>query len=358
MTAASRPMRIAAAMSGGVDSSVTAALLKRQGHEVIGVTLRLYSQDDVPESSSCNANRAIFDARAAADTIGIEHHVIDCQGSFHRQVIEDFAATYAAGRTPLPCALCNAKVKFGDMLRAARDLGAEALATGHYVRRIETGAGPELHRAADPQRDQSYFLFAVTRAQLDFLRFPLGEFTKPLVREMAGEIGLANAEKPDSQDICFIPGGNYGALVRRLRPEAVRPGPILDDEGRELGRHDGIVHYTVGQRKRLNIPGGDGQWFVLKLDAARNAVVVGRRQALMRQSIRLERVNWLTDPAAAADCAVKVRSMRPAVAARVIDSGDGGAMVELAEPEEAIAPGQACVFYRDSRLLGGGWIAA
>lgn len=355
---AERPLRIVAAMSGGVDSSVTAAHLKRLGHEVIGVTMQLYDAVDTGAAKSCCAGRDIQDARAVAEKIGIPHYVFDYRESFARAVIEDFAATYAVGRTPVPCIRCNERVKFGDLMQAARDLGADALATGHYVRRVSGAGGVEMHRGRDDARDQSYFLFATTREQLDFLRFPLGDLTKPEVRAMAESWGLKNAEKPDSQDICFVTEGRYSALVRRLHPEAMRPGEIVDEGGRVLGRHDGIANFTVGQRKRLNIHSGDGQWFVLRLDAAHNRVVVGSRQSLMGREIRLEGVNWLADPAEGAACTVKVRSMRPAVPARVIAGENATAFVVLSDPEEAIAPGQACVFYRGTKVLGGGWIVA
>jgi len=348
--------RVVAAMSGGVDSSVTAALLKRDGFEVIGITLQLYS--DAPQrKGACCAGQDIYDARRVAEKLGIAHYVLDYEERFRARVVADFADSYARGLTPIPCVRCNERVKFGDLMEAARALGADALATGHYVRRIETGAGPELHRASDEGRDQSYFLFATTPEQLSYLRFPLGGLSKPRVREIAAELGLVNAEKPDSQDICFVTG-NYADVVRKLHPEAAVPGDIVDEAGRVVGRHDGIIQFTVGQRKGLGLSGNEEPLFVLALDAGRARVVVGPRESLRTRRIILHDINWLADPGEAADCTVKVRSMRPPVPASVTALAGGGAEVELAAPEEAIAPGQACVFYKGSRLLGGGWIAA
>jgi tRNA-uridine 2-sulfurtransferase len=347
--------RIVAAMSGGVDSSVTAALLQRQGYEVIGITPQLYSGTPQRKGACC-AGQDIYDAKAVAEKLGIAHYVLNYEERFRARVIADFAETYAKGETPIPCVRCNERVKFGDLLDSAKALGAEALATGHYVRRLDGENGPELHRAADESRDQSYFLFATTAEQLFWLRFPLGGMTKPEVREIAAELGLGNAAKPDSQDICFVTG-DYAEVVRAFQPEADRPGDIVDETGHLVGRHEGIVHFTVGQRKGLGLSGNEEPLFVLELDAARARVVVGPRSALRRQTILLKEVNWLADPALAADCTVKVRSMRPPVPAHVTSGAGGTATVMLAEPEEAIAPGQACVFYKGSQLLGGGWIA-
>ncbi|MCP5411601.1 MAG: tRNA 2-thiouridine(34) synthase MnmA [Alphaproteobacteria bacterium] len=351
--------RIVAAMSGGVDSSVTAALLKKQGFEVIGITLQLYPSSNQPaRKGACCAGADIADARRVAEKLGIAHYVLDYEARFRKAVVEDFADTYARGQTPIPCVRCNEKVKFADLLDTARELGAEAMATGHYVRRVEGPGGAELHAAVDPVRDQSYFLFATTQDQLDYLRFPLGAMDKRAVRAIAAELGLVNAAKPDSQDICFVPDGHYTGIVDRIRPDAARPGEIVDQAGTVLGRHDGISHFTVGQRKGLGLSGNAEPLFVLKLDPVNARVVVGPRSALAASVIDLHDVNWLAPGNAPFDCKVKVRSMRPPVAATVTPLGDGAARVALAAPEEAIAPGQACVFYAPdgSRVLGGGWI--
>jgi len=352
----SKKLRIVVAMSGGVDSSVAAALIARAGHEAVGVTMQLYSGAPA-RAGACCAGQDIKDAARVAASLGVPHYVLDYEARFRDKVIADFADSYARGETPVPCIRCNERVKFADLLEAARELGADALATGHYVRRLEGANGPELHAAGEVARDQSYFLFTTTRAQLDFLRFPVGELPKPQVRAIAAELGLITADKPDSQDICFVPSGRYTNVIDRLRPDAARPGEIVDANGAVLGRHDGITHFTVGQRKGLGLSGNEEPLFVLKLDAANARVVVGPRAALAASAITLREVNWLVPPDGVIECAVKVRSMRPAVPARVIPLEGGAARVELLAPEEAVAPGQACVFYDGSHVLGGGWIA-
>ncbi len=347
-------------MSGGVDSSVTAALLKREGCDVVGVTLQLYDQGAAAKKKgACCAGQDIYDARRVAERLCIPHYVLDYEARFRARVMEDFAASYARGQTPIPCVRCNEKIKFADLLDTARQLQADALATGHYVRRIDGAGGPELHRAADEKRDQSYFLFRTTREQLGFLRFPLGDRSKDDVRALARELDIAVAEKPDSQDICFVPDGDYARVVEKLRPDSAQPGDIVDMDGRPLGRHEGVIHFTVGQRKGLGLSGNGEPLFVVALDAAHARVVVGPRESLRVRTIELTDVNWLVPPADAFDCLVKVRSMRPPVAARVVAGAQECARVELAAGEEAVAPGQACVFYEmnGTRVLGGGWIS-
>ncbi len=352
--------RVVAAMSGGVDSCVVAGLLKRQGYDVVGVTLQLYDHGAaVRKKGACCAGQDIHDAKRVAEALAIPHYVLNYEERFRKSVMDDFAETYARGETPIPCVRCNERVKFGDLLALAHELGADALATGHYVRRVMGPAGPELHRAADAARDQSYFLFATTPAQLDYLRFPLGEMPKSDVRALAAELGLAVADKPDSQDICFVPQGRYDSVVEKLKPDAARAGEIVDMNGQVLGAHSGVIHFTIGQRKGLGLSGNGEPLFVLKLDAAKARVIVGPREALCTHTITLREVNWLAPVEGPVSCAVKVRSTRPPIAARVMPAGDGTAMVELLTPEEAVAPGQACVFYEEngSRVLGGGWIA-
>lgn len=344
--------RIVVAMSGGVDSSVVAALAHATGAETIGVTLQLYDHGEaVGRAGSCCAGRDIRDARAVCDRLGIAHYVFDHETRFRADVVDHFADEYLAGRTPIPCVQCNMGPKFTDLFALARDLGADCLATGHYVRRAIGASGPELHRGLDPARDQSYFLFATTAAQLDFLRFPLGALPKARVRAIAGELGLGVAAKPDSQDICFVPDRDYAGLVRKLRPDADTAGEIVDLHGRTLGRHRGIIHFTVGQRRGLEIGGTPEPLYVVRVDAAAKRVVVGPRAALAVGAARLERIN----PLGPLDrpLTARVRSMAKPVPARL-----AGDRLLFDAPEYGVSPGQAAVLYDGDRVLGGGWIAA
>ena len=345
--------RIVVAMSGGVDSSVVAALAARSGAEVIGVTLQLYDHGEaVGRTRTCCAGQDIYDARAVAERLGFAHYVFDYESRFRTSVIERFADEYVKGRTPIPCVSCNQGVKFTDLFALARDLGADCLATGHYVRRMVGANGPELHRAADPARDQSYFLFATTREQLDFLRFPLGDMPKAAVREIARELELVVADKPDSQDICFVPDGDYARVVEKVRPEAAQGGEIVDRDGRVLGAHRGLIHFTVGQRRGLEIGGQPEPLYVLRLEPEQRRVVVGPKQALAVRAARLSGINWLAEEQSA-DLSVKVRSLARPAPAR-FDSEN--AVVRFDSPEYGVAPGQAAVLYEGSRVLGGGWI--
>ena len=348
-------MRVVVAMSGGVDSSVVAGLLAEAGHEVIGVTLQLYDHGAaIGRKGACCAGQDIHDARQVADRLGIAHYVIDAEARFRAAVMKDFADSYAAGETPVPCVRCNQSVKFTDLLALAGDLGAERLATGHYVRRIDGAQGAELHRAVDAARDQSWFLFATTRAQLDRSMFPLGGMAdKDAVRGEAARLGLAVARKPDSQDICFVPSGSYAEVVAKLRPDALAPGEIVDESGAVLGNHAGVANYTVGQAKRLGQAAG-ARRVVVGLDADRRRVVVGAASS-GSTVVRLREVNWLVPPIMRA-CTVKLRARDTMRAAEVWPTADG-AEVRLAEPALA-APGQACVFYDGDRVLGGGFIRA
>jgi tRNA-specific 2-thiouridylase len=347
--------RIVVAMSGGVDSSVVAALAARSGAEVIGVTLQLYDHGAaVQRSGSCCAGQDIYDAGMVAERLGIAHYVFDYESRFRESVIDSFADAYTRGRTPIPCIACNQGVKFTDLMRLARELGADCLATGHYVRRTLGPEGPELHRAADPARDQSYFLFATTREQLDFLRFPLGDLPKPLVREIAKDLKLAVAEKPDSQDICFVPNGDYASVVQKVRPESARPGQIVDLAGRVLGEHQGLIHFTVGQRRGLEIGGQPEPLYVVRLEPENGRVVVGPKAALGVRAARLSGINWLGegepgDPSQV--LTAKVRSM-----ARPTPVRWDGTDIHFLSPEYGVAPGQAAVIYDGDRVLGGGWI--
>jgi tRNA-specific 2-thiouridylase len=349
-------------MSGGVDSSVAAALLHRQGHEVIGVTLQLYDHGEAVErKGSCCAGQDIHDARRVADRLGIPHYVLDYEQRFKATVMQSFADSYAAGETPIPCVTCNQQIKFSELLATARELGAELLATGHYIELRHGASGAELYRARDADRDQSYFLFATTPAQLASLLFPLGAYAKAEIRDLARDLGLPVAEKPDSQDICFVPKGHYTNVIERLKPSAVEAGDIVHEDGRVLGRHDGIVHFTIGQRKGLGIA-GVAPLYVLRLDAASRRVVVGPRESLYTHWIILRGVNWLGEkpiPADGLDVAVRIRSSAPPQPATLFQCEEN-VKVLLRDGDYGIAAGQACVFYADAgpraRVLGGGWI--
>jgi tRNA-specific 2-thiouridylase len=358
--------RIVAAMSGGVDSTVTAALLAKAGYDVVGVTLQLYDHGAaIQKKGACCAGQDIHDARTAAESLSIPHYVLDYESRFKEQVIEDFADAYLRGETPIPCVRCNQTVKFRDLLDVARDLGAEAMATGHYVRREVGPAGPELHRAADANRDQSYFLFATTAEQLAYLRFPLGGLPKPAVRAAAAELGLAVAGKPDSQDICFVPEGRYTTVIDRLRPHGAEPGDIVHLDGRTLGRHEGVTRYTIGQRRGLNVAVGD-PLFVVRIDAEARQVIVGPREALLTRALTLKEMNWIGDGLSfegACDAGrpvlARVRSTREPAPGR-LGVVDGRPAVIFDAPEEGVAPGQACALYAPeapTRVLGGGFIA-
>ena len=352
--------RVVVAMSGGVDSSATAGLLLEAGYDVVGVTLQLYDHGAAVEGRTCCAGKDIHDAKLVADKLGIPHYVLGMEDTFRTDVMEPFARSYVQGETPVPCVLCNQTVKFRDLVAIAKDLGAAGLATGHYVQKQDTPQGPWLMKGADLGRDQSYFLYATTKQQLDYLLFPLGGMmSKDETRAIAARLELPVATKPDSQDICFVPNGDYASVVKSLIPGATEPGDIVDEYGVVLGRHRGTIHYTVGQRKGLGLGGGP-IWYVLRLDPERRQVVVGPHSSLACTRIRLRDLNWLGDADwQSVRCEVKVRSTRPPQPAIVTcDPVTGVVNVSLESPEFGVAPGQACVIYQANRVLGGGWIVA
>ncbi|MCR9127499.1 MAG: tRNA 2-thiouridine(34) synthase MnmA [Rhodobacteraceae bacterium] len=356
--------RVVVAMSGGVDSSVVAAHLSDLGFDVVGVTLQLYDHGAaLAKKGACCAGIDIHDARRVAEERGFPHYVLDYENIFKDAVIDEFADSYLAGATPVPCIRCNERVKFKDLLETARDLEADCMATGHYIQRIDGPSGPELHMAADAARDQSYFLFSTTREQLAFLRFPLGHLpSKQATRDMAARFGLAVADKPDSQDICFVPNGDYAAVIEKLRPGAADPGDIVDTEGRVLGQHKGVIHYTVGQRRGLGIGGLSDPLYVVRLDVDKRQVIVGPKSLLATRRVPIAEINWLGDAPFDSrpewHLSVKVRSTRPPREAVVRPLSATTAEVELLSAEEGVSPGQACVFYETggTRVFGGGWI--
>lgn len=354
--------RVVVAMSGGVDSSVVAAKLKSEGYDVIGVTLQLYDHGAaLAKKGACCAGQDIHDARRVAERMGFPHYVLDYENKFRESVIDEFADAYLAGATPVPCIRCNERVKFRDLLETARDLDADCMATGHYIQRKDGAARPELHMAADPNRDQSYFLFSTTQEQLNFLRFPLGHLeSKAETRALAAEYGLSVADKPDSQDICFVPNGDYASVIEKLRPGAADPGEIVDMDGTVLGQHRGVIHYTIGQRRGLGIGGLGDPLYVVRLDPETRRVIVGPKSALAATVVPVSEVNWLGDEPLEGEisCMVRIRSTRPPKPAILRPVGHGRAEVELLHAEEGVSPGQACVFYAENgtRVLGGGWI--
>ncbi|MBN8531426.1 MAG: tRNA 2-thiouridine(34) synthase MnmA [Alphaproteobacteria bacterium] len=365
MTGNSKPKgkRVVVAMSGGVDSSTVAAMLVEEGYDVVGITLQLYDHGQaLKKKGACCAGQDIYDAKSVAERLNIPHYVLNYESRFKESVMDDFVKSYLAGETPIPCVRCNQTVKFHDLLKTARELGAEWMATGHYVRRIEGAGGAEMHQGIDPSKDQSYFLFATTREQLDFLRFPLGGLKKEETRALAQKYGIPVADKPDSQDICFVPNGDYASVIERLKPGAADPGEIVHADGRVLGAHKGVIHYTVGQRKGLGVslPGDQNDpLYVLRIEPEARRVIVGPKEALLRNELTVHDINWLDAdlPPEGVEAMVKLRSAQAPVAAMVLGNGKGGARVRLHEPVAGIAAGQACVAYRGSRVLGGGWIA-
>lgn len=349
---------VVVAMSGGVDSSVVAAMLHQAGYKVIGVTLQLYDHGiAIGKKGACCAGQDIYDASRVAAAMGFPHYVLDYESKFKTAVIDDFVESYVRGETPLPCVRCNQSVKFADLLKVAKELGADALATGHYVQRKEGQYNTELHKGADSYKDQSYFLFTTTQEQLNFLHFPLGGLSKPQTREMAKEFGLEVSDKPDSQDICFVPNGSYAELVAKLKPEAMSPGKIVHVDGYEVGTHQGIAHYTIGQRRGLG-GGAKEPLYVVSIDPEQKIIYVGSESALEKSCFLITNVNWLGDTqiSSGLEVIVKIRSLHSGAFAKLFPQDDGRILVEMAEPTKAVTPGQACVFYDNTRVLGGGWI--
>jgi tRNA-specific 2-thiouridylase len=356
----SKNSRVVVAMSGGVDSATAAALMVESGYDVVGITLRLYEHGvATAKTSTCCAGKDIYDARRVAEKLEIPHYVLDYEKRFKEKVIDDFADSYTRGETPIPCIKCNQNIKFSDLLDMARDLDAGALVTGHYVQRINGRSGPELHRGYDNLKDQSYFLFATTKKQLDFLHFPLGGMAKDETRAHARRLGVPIARKPESQDICFVPSGSYSNLINQIRPEAKKPGNIVDVLGNTLGTHQRIIGFTVGQRRGLGISTGEPQ-YVLKIRLDSNEVVIGPKSALLKNSFMVDEINWLGEgnkPTNGMNVEVKIRSASEPVDAKIVELDTGGIEVSPKDPISSVAPGQACVFYQGRRVLGGGWIS-